>query len=89
VRVAGAQAAVQLAAPDGEPDPDRAAALQRHLLKRGILAYGGGRASDCLMLVPPINIPADVLAIALDSVVEGILELGSSCSGGANGHAGQ
>ena len=64
VRVVGAMAAIELAGPERNAD------LQRALLKRQILAYGGGRNGDCLMLLPPINIDAATLQGALDTIVE-------------------
>jgi 4-aminobutyrate aminotransferase-like enzyme len=68
VRIAGAQAAIQFRDPIGQPDPARAVGLQRALLDHHILAYGGGRAGECLMLVPPINLGAEALSEALSSL---------------------
>ncbi len=65
VRIAGAQAAVAFFTPDGQPDPARAQALQRAMLERQILVYGGGASGECLMLVPPLNIAAEPLSDAL------------------------
>lgn len=65
VRIAGAQAAIEFRDPAGQPDPARAVALQRALLGHHILAYGGGRAGECLMLVPPIILGAEPLSEAL------------------------
>jgi 4-aminobutyrate aminotransferase len=69
VRVLGAQAALAFQNDAGEPDPTRVAALQRALLDHRILAYGGGRDGECLMLVPPINLAADILSDALATLV--------------------
>lgn len=68
VRIEGAQAAIELRNAMGQPDPARAVALQRGLLDHRILAYGGGRAGECLMLVPPINLAAEPLSEALSTV---------------------
>ena len=65
VRIAGAQAAIAFCDPAGQPDPHRAAALQRALLDQRILAYGGGRSGECLMVVPPLIIDKQTLADAL------------------------
>lgn len=70
VRIVGAQAAIAFRRADDTPNPDRAVELQKSLQERHILAYGGGRAGECLMLVPPINIPLEVLQPALETVVE-------------------
>lgn len=70
VRVAGAQAAIAFRSGDGRPDPARAISLQKALLERRVLAYGGGRSGECLMLVPPINSPLPGLEAALETVVE-------------------
>lgn len=70
VRVAGAQAAIAFRHAGGAPDPQTAVALQKALLEPHILAYGGGRAGECLMLIPPINIPLELLEPALGTVVD-------------------
>jgi 4-aminobutyrate aminotransferase-like enzyme len=69
VRVAGAQAAISFCTPDGQPDPARAQALQRAMLERQTLVYGGGKSGECLMLVPPINLAAEPLSRALADLV--------------------
>ena len=71
VRVVGAQAAVQFER-NGLSDGNRSAAIQRRLLAEKLLAYGGGRQSDCLMLLPPINVEVEVLNAALTRTVEAI-----------------
>ncbi len=68
VRIAGAQAAIEFRTEPRAPDPARVVALQRRLLDHHILAYGGGRAGECLMLVPPINLAAEPLSEALSTV---------------------
>lgn len=65
VRIAGSQAAVSFCTPDGQPDPARAQALQRAMLERQILVYGGGASGECLMLVPPLNLAAEPLSDAM------------------------
>jgi len=69
VRVVGAQAAIQFHR-DGLPDDSRSANLQRRLLREQFLVYGGGRQSDCLMLMPPINLEREILNSALTKIVE-------------------
>ena len=71
VRVAGAQAAIQFHR-DGLPDGNRSANLQRRLLREDLLVYGGGRQSDCLMLLPPINLEPEVLNPALTRIVDAV-----------------
>jgi 4-aminobutyrate aminotransferase-like enzyme len=71
VRVAGAQAAIQFHR-EGLPDGNRSSNLQRRLLNEELLVYGGGRQSDCLMLLPPINIKPEVLQPALTRIVEAV-----------------
>jgi 4-aminobutyrate aminotransferase len=70
VRIIGAQAAIEFRDPAGQPDPARAVALQRKLLDHRILAYGGGRSGECVMLVPPITLAAEPLSEALSKLIE-------------------
>ena len=74
VRVNGAQAAVELLALDGSPDPDAVARLQKSALGRHILIYAGGRHGNAVMFVPPINIDREDLAGGLNAIVELIEE---------------
>lgn len=74
VRIDGAQAAVELVAADGTPDPDAVVRLQRSALDRHILIYAGGRHGNAVMFVPPINIHRDDLAAGLNTIVELIEE---------------
>lgn len=69
VCVAGAQAAISFCTPDGQPDPARAQALQRAMLGRQTLVYGGGKSGECLMLVPPLNLAGEALSGALANLV--------------------
>lgn len=69
VRVLGAQAALAFDNEGGLPDPERVTALQRALLDHRVLAYAGGRDGECLMLVPPINLAADIFSDALTTLV--------------------
>jgi 4-aminobutyrate aminotransferase len=69
VGVAGAQAAISFCTPDGQPDPARAQALQRAMLERQTLVYGGGKSGECLLLVPPLNLAAEPLSRALADLV--------------------
>lgn len=70
VRIAGAQAAVSFCTSDGQPDPARAQTLQRAMLERQILVYGGGASGECLMLVPPLNLAAEPLSDALATLAD-------------------
>jgi 4-aminobutyrate aminotransferase-like enzyme len=70
VRMAGAQVAIEFRDSGGQPDPARAVALQTKLLYHHILAYGGGRSGECVMLVPPITLAAEPLSEALSKLKE-------------------
>lgn len=60
VRVVGAQAAIDL------HTRDRCLQVQRQALEaERILVYGGGLNGEALMILPPLNIPLDVLQEAL------------------------
>ena len=69
VRVAGAQAAIELVDPEGGPDADRVAQLQRKCLDDHLLVYAGGWHGNALMLLPPLVIDETDLAAALDRIV--------------------
>jgi 4-aminobutyrate aminotransferase len=69
LRIAGAQAAIAFCDGKGQPDPARSALLQRRMLAQHMLVYGGGRQGECLMLVPPLNLPRNVLHDALGRLV--------------------
>jgi 4-aminobutyrate aminotransferase len=69
LRVAGAQAALDFCDGTGKPDPERSVLLQRRMLAQNVLVYGGGRQGECLMVVPPLNLPVSVLANALEHLV--------------------
>jgi len=78
VRIAGAQVAIEFRDSAGQLDPARAVALQRRLLGHRILAYGGGRSGECLMLVPPLSLTAETMSealITLKSLVETSAEM--------------
>ena len=53
-----------------EPDPDLAVQAQRELRDRGVLVGRGGRYGNVLILAPPLVIEEEVLAGALDAIVE-------------------
>ncbi len=65
VRVAGAQAAVDIMDGDGCPDRETAIRVQSAVHARRILIYLGGRCGNSLMFVPPINIDGAHLSEAL------------------------
>ena len=66
VRVAGAQAAVDIVDRDGKPDRETALHLQSAVHSRRILIYLGGRCGNSLMFVPPINIDGAPLSEGLE-----------------------
>ena len=68
VRIAGAQAAVDILDSGGAPDPATAMRLQRAALARRILIYQGGRAGNSVMIVPPVNIDVEQLSGGLTEV---------------------
>ena len=70
VRIAGAQAAVDIVDGEGRPDPETALRLQGTAHSRRILVYLGGRNGNSLMLVPPINIDGTVLSEGVVETVE-------------------
>ncbi len=79
VRVAGAQAAVDIVDRDGKPDRETALHLQGAVHSRRILIYLGGRCGNSLMFVPPINIDGAQLSEGLEETVrlfKGELEAG-------------
>ncbi len=69
VRVAGAQAAVDIVGRDGKPDRETALHLQSAVHSRRILIYLGGRCGNTLMFVPPINIDGAQLSEGLQETV--------------------
>ncbi len=69
VRVAGAQAAVDIVDRDGKPDRETALHLQSAVHSRRILIYLGGRCGNSLMFVPPINIDGAPLSEGLEKAV--------------------
>lgn len=69
LRIAGAQAAITFCDETGQPDPARAVLMQRRMLAQRMLVYGGGRQGECMMIVPPLNLPQNVLRDALESLV--------------------
>ena len=78
VRVAGAQAAVDVVDRDGKPDRETALHLQSAVHSRRILIYLGGRCGNSLMFVPPINIDGAPLSEGLEKAVRLITdELGT------------
>ena len=70
VRVAGAQAAVEIVDQNGKPDANAAVRLQVAALARRLLIYAGGRDSNAVMLVPPINIDERDLAWGLSEFLQ-------------------
>lgn len=75
VRVAGAQAAIDIAGPDGQSDGRAAAAIQTAAMKEGLLVYAGGLDGNSVMVVPPINIGEGDLTGGLEQLAGLILSL--------------
>ena len=69
VRVAGAQAAVDIVDGDGNPDRETALHLQSAAHSLRILVYLGGRCGNTVMFVPPINIDGAQLSKGLEETV--------------------
>jgi 4-aminobutyrate aminotransferase-like enzyme len=73
VRGLGAMQAIELVAPDGEPDAARAGAVQREALDRGVLVLTAGTFGNVIRLLMPLTIPFDVLDegfAALDAALD-------------------
>ena len=68
IRIAGAQAAVDIVDEKGRPDRETAIRLQIAAHSRRILIYLGGRAGNSLIFVPPINIDRATLSEGLVEV---------------------
>lgn len=70
VRVVGAQAAIDLG------DAAKATEVQRRALTEArVLVYGGGRRSECVMILPPLTIGRQTLQHGLDAVCSIIADL--------------
>ncbi|MDE0114293.1 MAG: aspartate aminotransferase family protein [Albidovulum sp.] len=68
VRVIGAQAAIEFLDRQGKPGMNEAVRVQKAALEQKILIYSGGRNGNAAMIVPPINIDRDDLAMGLAQV---------------------
>ena len=75
VRIAGAQAAIDIVGPNGQPDGRAAAAVQAAAMKEGLLVYAGGLDGNSVMVVPPINIGEGDLTGGLEKLAGLILSL--------------
>jgi 4-aminobutyrate aminotransferase/(S)-3-amino-2-methylpropionate transaminase len=80
VRSVGLLAAVELVQDRGtrEPAPEALRRLLPSLLARGILALPGGLHNNVLMLLPPLNIAEEQLALGLDVVESALATLARS-----------
>ena len=65
IRIAGAQAAIDIVDGMGRPDHEAATRLQAAAHSSRILIYLGGRAGNSLIFVPPINIDGATLSEGL------------------------
>jgi 4-aminobutyrate aminotransferase/(S)-3-amino-2-methylpropionate transaminase len=61
VRGRGAMVAVELAGPDGEPDPQAAARIARRCHEQGLLVLTAGSHGNVLRFLPPLSIPDALL----------------------------
>lgn len=59
-----------------EPDPQRAAAVRRRAFEHGVVVAIAGRHENVVKISPPLNIPDDQAAAAVDVVVQSIGALG-------------
>ena len=70
IRIAGAQAAIDIVDETGQPDALAVHRLQRAALERNLLIYAGGQQGNSTMIVPPININEADLAWGLAELTE-------------------
>jgi 4-aminobutyrate aminotransferase-like enzyme len=59
-----------------EPDPQRAAAVRRRAFEHGVVVAIAGRHENVVKISPPLYIPDDQAAAAVDVVVQSIGALG-------------
>ncbi|MEU5690825.1 diaminobutyrate--2-oxoglutarate transaminase family protein [Actinosynnema sp. NPDC020468] len=73
VRGRGLMWGVELADPvDGRPAGDRAAAVQTHALRHGLIVEVGGRDDGVVRLMPPLNVTARVVDRAADILLAAV-----------------
>ncbi|MEV0224026.1 diaminobutyrate--2-oxoglutarate transaminase family protein [Streptomyces sp. NPDC050704] len=102
VRGRGLMIGVELVDPDqpsastgGPPPaaPERAAAVQRECLRRGLIVELGGRHSSVVRLLPPLTITDEQVSAVLDRLADAVADVASAGLGGrgaaAPGQAGQ
>lgn len=68
VRVAGAQAAVDIVEKNGRPDARAVHLLQAAALECRLLVYAGGLHGNAIMIIPPINVSQRDLAWGLSEL---------------------
>jgi diaminobutyrate-2-oxoglutarate transaminase len=74
VRGRGLMWGIELAPPtDGRTVTEVAEAVQARALRHGLIIELGGRADRVVRMLPPLNVTAEVLDVALDILVEAIL----------------
>ncbi|HEX4359577.1 MAG TPA: aminotransferase class III-fold pyridoxal phosphate-dependent enzyme, partial [Pseudonocardia sp.] len=74
VRGRGLMWGIELAPPtDGRSVTEVAEEVQAHALRHGLIVELGGRADRVVRMLPPLNVTAEVLDVALDILVEAIL----------------
>ncbi|MFG2194384.1 aspartate aminotransferase family protein [Streptomyces sp. NPDC048639] len=75
VRGRGLMWGIELADPhDGRPAGELAADVQARALRRGLIVELGGRDDGVVRMLPPLNVPAEVIDIACTILVEAIAE---------------
>jgi 4-aminobutyrate aminotransferase-like enzyme len=74
VRGAGMMWGVELATPDGRPDAERAFAVVKGALRRGVLLLADGSDRNVLAFLPPYSIAVEQLEAGLEAVREALCE---------------
>jgi 4-aminobutyrate aminotransferase len=68
VRGLGLMNAIELVQADGQPDPERTAAIVAHLFSQHILVYTCGVRGNIIRFMPPLNIEEPVLTRLLEAL---------------------
>lgn len=73
VRGLGLMNAIELIKPDGQPDPERTAAIVAHLLSQHILVYTCGVRGNIIRFMPPLNVEEAILQQLIDALEQSFL----------------
>ena len=73
VRGLGLMNALELIQPDGQPDPERTAAIVAHLLSQHILVYTCGVRGNIIRFMPPLNVEEAILQQLIDALEQSFL----------------